>query len=98
MVVPQILSASCISVSVRVFAFASLLTLAALALLFALAHLSVTTVHWSQLALFCLLKTGFTLLQIERANVYAVPVDEIVITVRSAVTTPLSRTEIYDMS
>ena len=98
MIVPQILSAGCIRVSVRVFAFASLLTLAALALMFALAHLLVTTVHWSQLALFCLVNAGCTLLQIERTNVYAVPVDEIVITVLSAMSTPLPRTKIDDMS
>jgi len=48
--------------------------------------------------LFCLVNAGCTLLQIERTNVYAVPVDEIVITVLPAMSTPLPRTKIDDMS
>ena len=100
MVVPQILPASCISPFPRVFAFASLLTLGALALmiLFALAHLLTTTVHWSQLALFCLVDAVRTLLPIERTKIYAVPVDELVVTVFPAISTPLPRTKIDCMS
>jgi hypothetical protein len=67
-------------------------------ILFALAHLLITTVHWSQLALFCLVDAVHTLLPIERTRIYTVPVDELVVTVVPAISTPLPRTKIDYMS
>jgi hypothetical protein len=66
----------------------------ALVILFALAHLSTTAVHWFLLAKFCLVDVVHTLLPIEWTKMSTFIVDELVVTVVPAKSAPLPRAKI----